>query len=211
MNIHILAGGPPSLVPDFVNNKRDIIWAGVDRGAYELIRYGIQPSYAFGDFDSISERERETLGTDNNVYVFPQAKDKTDLELAVDWAVSKQPESIVVFGATGGRLDHELANIQLLKKGVDAGVDIEIVDRQNSLTAKARGRYTLEADGDFPYVSFLPLGDGVTGLTLEGFKYPLNDLDVQMSDTLTVSNEFIAESGTFSFSKGIVIVIRSRD
>lgn len=211
MNIHILAGGPPSLVPELPDGGKDVVWVGVDRGASELIRYGIQPSYAFGDFDSISSQERETLGVDSNIFVFPQAKDKTDLELALDWAVEKQPESIVVFGATGGRLDHELANIQLLRKGIEGCFDIEIVDQQNRMMAKGPGQYTLDEDADFPYVSFLPLNNGVKGLTLEGFKYPLTDMEVQSAGTLTVSNELIAKSGTFSFSSGIVIVIRSRD
>ncbi|HET7522118.1 MAG TPA: thiamine diphosphokinase [Bacillales bacterium] len=211
MKVHILAGGPNSLIPELKGNEENVVWIGVDRGVYELIQRGLQPSYAFGDFDSLSEAERQVLRSNSNVYTFPQEKDKTDLELAVDWALDRQPQSITLFGATGGRLDHEWANIRLLEKGVERKTDMEIIDRQNTVTAHGPGRYVISENDRYPYVSFLPLNESISGLTLQGFKYPLLEKDVKSGMTLTVSNELIAETGTYSFTDGIVLVIRSHD
>ncbi len=46
--------------------------------------------------------------------MFKPEKDETDMELALNWAIDQKPEMIRIFGATGGRLDHMFANIQLL-------------------------------------------------------------------------------------------------
>ena len=45
---------------------------------------------------------------------FKPEKDETDMEHALNWAIEQKPEKIRIFGATGGRIDHMFANIQLL-------------------------------------------------------------------------------------------------
>ncbi len=58
MIIHILGGGPIDLLPDFnYFSEKEVIWVGVDRGVHTLFTMGIQPMIAFGDFDSVSEKE----------------------------------------------------------------------------------------------------------------------------------------------------------
>lgn len=211
MVIRILAGGPSFLVPESLPVENDSIWVGVDRGISGLLHRNIEPEYLFGDFDSVSEEDKKDLERRSNVFSFPPEKAKTDLELAIDWAVEQHPEKVEIFGATGGRLDHEWANLQLLAKGLACGVETVMIDRQNWMRASAPGCYEIVKDEAFPYVSFLPLNQSIKGLTLKGFKYPLDDEYVQAGSTLTVSNELIEESGTYSFESGIVLVIRSRD
>ena len=46
-------------------------------------------------------------------------KDETDMELAFNWAVEQKPNNYSIFGATGGRLDHLFANVQLLLKSIN--------------------------------------------------------------------------------------------
>lgn len=211
MKICILAGGPAFLLPPLIHKDENEVWIGVDRGAQQLIQLGIQPDYAFGDFDSLEKSEGENFSKKTEIFSYPPEKDQTDLELALDWALSKKPRSIEVYGATGGRLDHEWVNLQLLKKGTVSGTNLTLRDKNNLLTAKSPGHYTLHRMENFPYVSFLPLFESIKGLTLEGFKYPLSNAEVKAGETLTVSNELIAETGTYSLVSGIVLVIRSRD
>lgn len=40
---------------------RNEAWAGIDRGALILVEHGINPVYSVGDFDSVSEHERQQL------------------------------------------------------------------------------------------------------------------------------------------------------
>jgi thiamine pyrophosphokinase len=215
MKINLVAGGPRNLIPEFfLHDGHEVIWVGIDRGVFYLLESGVNPAAAFGDFDSVSHEEMEHIEKAvADLKKFRPEKDETDMELALNWAIGQKPESIAIFGATGGRLDHLMANIQLLVKPLQVGSDvhIEIIDTQNMIYVKKPGSYTAEPIVDYKYISFLPITPAVSGLSLENFKYPLNDCHIPMGSTLCISNELIRGHGTFSFSEGILLVVRSRD
>jgi thiamine pyrophosphokinase len=211
--ISIVAGGPESLLPDtFETTDNRITYIGVDEGVRFLLKRGIRPDAAFGDFDSISSEEVDALASDDiKTFTFQREKDMTDLELAFMWAIEQKPTRIQIYGATGGRLDHELINVQMLTRGLDSEIDIAIIDRRNIIFLKLPGTYPIEKDGEIPYVSFLPFSGMVKGITLEGFKYPLDQRDLELGSTLCISNELVTKKGTYSFDDGIIMVIRSKD
>jgi thiamine pyrophosphokinase len=215
MKINLVAGGPLSLVPDFqLFDDSHVVWVGIDRGVFYLLNAGIKPAMAFGDFDSVTVEELAEIEKEvSDLKKFKPEKDETDMELALNWAIEQQPESISIFGATGGRLDHLMANIQLLLKPLQQGINIptEIIDTNNILYVKNPGTYTASKLEDFKYISFLPATPTVSGMTLENFKYPLKDCHIPMGSTLCISNELIRDHGTFSFSEGILLVVRSKD
>lgn len=214
MKIHIVAGGPTDHLPLMTEHYEDsgIIWVGVDRGLYHLLQDRIVPKKAFGDFDSVSEEELEwmrSFGLDFDIH--PCEKDKTDLEIALDWALQQRPEEIKLFGATGGRLDHALANIQLLSRGLDEGIPIVLIDHQNKIEMASPGTYRLDKEAEYRYVSFLAFSKEVIGIHLQGFKYPLENQTITWGSTLCISNEITKKYGTFSFSTGILLIIKSKD
>lgn len=215
MIIHILGGGPVNLLPDLqLFNEREIIWVGVDRGVYTLLSKGIEPSIAFGDFDSVSESEFITINTSvSELKLFQPEKDETDMEHALNWAIEQKPEVIRVFGATGGRLDHMFANIQLLVNPVmqQPDIQIEIIDHNNRIQLKGPGTYTINKMITHKYISFIPISTEVKGITLKGFKYPLTECQIGLGSTRCISNELINDCGTFSFSEGILMIVRSTD
>jgi thiamine pyrophosphokinase len=215
MKINLVAGGPRYMIPDFHHyEEENVVWIGIDRGVFYLLEAGLNPAAAFGDFDSVSEGEMENIEkTVADLKKFKPEKDETDMELALNWALDQHPESITIFGATGGRLDHLMANIQLLVRplDLDAFVHIQIIDTQNILYVKKPGCYTINPNDDFRYISFLPITPSVSGLSLENFKYPLIDCHIPLGSTLCISNELIRGHGTFSFSEGILLVVRSKD
>lgn len=215
MEINILGGGPEELLPDLSEFQQNgNLWVGVDRGVYTLLSKGITPFMAFGDFDSVTADELKEIEKHvHDLKKFKAEKDETDMELALNWALRQRPEKIRLFGATGGRLDHFLANVQLLLKPVLRNIElnIEIIDKKNHISIKSPGSYEMKIRNDRKYVSFIPMSPFVKGLTLEGFKYPLKDHSIPMGSTLCVSNELISDYGTFSFSEGILMVIRSQD
>jgi thiamine pyrophosphokinase len=210
MIVHILAGGPSEFVPNLLAYHHEgVCWVGVDRGVVELLKAGIVPKRAFGDFDSISEKELQWLKERvPHLDVWPSEKDQTDTDIAIDWALAQKPEKIRLFGATGGRLDHLFGNIQTIMKGSDGA--IELIDRQNIVTIHRKGEHVIEQSDSYTYVSFIPITP-IKELTLEGFKYPLTRKDVPLGSTLCISNELIHSFGTFSFSEGILMMIRSKD
>ncbi len=134
------------------------------------------------------------------------------MELALDWSTSKEPSSIKIFGATGGRLDHFLANaFMLVKYQKPRSYPIEMIDKQNDIAIFFPGQYQIKQDKDKKYISFISLSHEINCLSLTGFKYPLVDQNVAFTSSLCISNELIQKTGTFSFEKGILMMVRSND
>ncbi|AZB42896.1 thiamine diphosphokinase [Bacillus sp. FJAT-42376] len=211
--IYIVAGGPERLLPDLQEaNNEEITWVGVDRGVIYLAERHLPMAEAIGDFDSITAMEREELQSRHRgLKIFPSDKDKTDTELAVDWAISRKPGLIRIYGATGGRLDHFFANIYLLMKQFESSIPMELEDSCNFIKLLPPGQHVIKEDDTYPYISFVPVASNVEGLTLEGFKYPLENRHIPFGSTLCISNELIHHTGTVSFAGGILMMIRSRD
>ncbi|TKD71700.1 thiamine diphosphokinase [Pseudalkalibacillus hwajinpoensis] len=210
--IYIVAGGPVEDLPQNLLEEKDVRWVGVDRGVYTLLQNGILPEHGFGDFDSVTSKERAWMESHDLPFtVYPSEKDHTDLEIALDWAINENPEAITMFGVTGGRLDHSWMNVQMLIKGVKSHIRLALEDRLNRLEMKEPGFFVVKEDARFPYMSFLAFTPEVKGLTLDGYRYPLSNQTISWGSSLCISNELVKEKGSYSFTEGILLVVRSSD
>lgn len=116
-----------------------------------------------------------------------------------------------ILGATGSRMDHVLANLQMLKNILDAGIDGMIIDKNNQIQM-IRGTHHLKMKGIFGrYMSLIPATMDLSGITLQGFKYPLNRANTHFGESLCVSNELTAEEGRITIEEGTAWMILSRD
>ncbi|KAB8138696.1 thiamine diphosphokinase [Gracilibacillus oryzae] len=211
MRIGIVAGGPPESLANLIHYDELIdIWIGADKGSAYIINHQLKLDIAVGDFDSVTEKEmKEIYDRAGQMEKHPVEKDETDLELAVRVAMKNNPDKIYLFGVTGGRLDHELVNIQLLYQFINKDIHAVIVDNSNQLSLYLPGEHKVIKDSDEHYISFLPFTQSVTGLTLKGFYYPLEQKTIEWGTTLCVSNQIFDNYGTFSFDDGILIMIKS--
>lgn len=177
-----------------------------------LARSGLRPHYALGDFDSVNAEERAEIAAASleTLAVDPLMKDMTDTEMAFEWALAQRPAAIAVCGALGTRFDHSLANVQLLRRALRAGVPCAIEDAHNRIELVGPGRKRL-VPSRFAYVSLLPLSDEVSGITLTGFRYPLRDARLAIGQSLGVSNVLEQPEGTIEVGAGELLVIRSMD
>lgn len=210
-HIAIVAGGTISKEITEQIRACDYI-IGADRGALYLVQHQIIPDLALGDFDSVSDAERERIRESSRQYSDCDAIDKnyTDTELAFNRALAMKPSQITMFGVTGTRLDHTMANIHLLRKAVDAGVMCRIIDN-NNIIMLTNSTVTLHTN-NYTYVSLLPLSLTVTGITLTGFKYPLYDATLHIGQSLGVSNEWDdVESATIQVKEGYLLILCSHD
>ncbi|MBM7552806.1 thiamine diphosphokinase [Thalassobacillus pellis] len=211
--IAIIGGGPKRYIPDLQPYYEETVhWIGADRGAEVLLERGVPITKALGDFDSVTSATlKQIKAKAAEVDVYPEEKDDTDLEIAVMEAMKMKPDKILLFGVTGGRIDHTLANIQLLYTLLKAEIPCTIIDTQNQMELTSPGTHAVTRNTDYPYISFLPLTMEVTGLHLEGFYYPLENNDLPIGSTLCMSNKLVKDIGTFSYTQGILLLIRSRD
>ncbi len=82
-----------------------------DSGAAWLVETNLRPQVLLGDFDSLDPALRTQLEPQVEDYLpFPADKAKTDGELAVEFALSRNLEEIVLIGGLGGRIDHAIGN-----------------------------------------------------------------------------------------------------
>ena len=133
--------------------------------------------------------------------------------MVLDWILSEGASEITILGATGGRLDHFLSNLNILMKPLKQGIPAYIVDSHNRLYL-IDGETTLHREQVFgQYISLQPLSEKVYPVTLTGFQYGLKDNTLTYGDGRAISNEFApeAQTATISFTHGELIVIESRD
>lgn len=198
-------------VPETIfEQHKNAHWAGVDRGTKILLEQGIQPVFTVGDFDSVSDEERAWIAERITITPVPAEKADTDLALGVAQAIEQGFDEICIYGATGGRLDHFMGAMQLLKMPAYQNARIQLIDQQNEISLLTAGEHTLQNNTRYQYISFVPATDDVT-LSLHGFKYDLEQEVLAQGSTLTISNEFDGATARVIVHKGMVYQMRSRD
>ena len=178
---------------------------------------GIRPDAIVGDFDSAG---REVLdgyladcpaGAQPLVRTFQPEKDWTDTELAADLAEEMGLTQAVLIGGTGTRLDHVLGNLQVMEKMCRRSFSLVIADPYNRISMH-RESFTVRRDRQWGrYISLIPWGGDVTGLTLRGLAYPLTDHTMQTGVSLGISNQITEEEARVTFTEGCLLLIESRD
>lgn len=186
---------------------------GVDKGMEFLYEHQITPSYIVGDFDSVNPDIANYYRTETKVPVreFNPVKDASDTEIAVRLAMTLGCSELIILGATGGRVDHLWANVQILTIPFRAGIAAEILDEQNRIRLIQKETHLKKEDAYGPYFSVFPLGEEVYGFNIKGAKYPLKDHALSPYDSLCVSNEIEEDEVVITFSAGMVILMETRD
>ena len=174
------------------------------------------PDVIVGDFDSAS---KVTVGVYRKMAKKMHSiqfvdldthKDFTDTHVAIMHAMEEGATDIYISGATGTRLDHTMANIGLLKECADKGVNAYIEDDHNVITMINSSAGISRLEG-YDYISFIPYGGCVTGVTLTGFEYNVENRTFEIGDSLGVSNRVVSEDARIEIEDGYMIVNYSRD
>ncbi len=173
-----------------------------DSGYDYLASLGIKPNVVIGDFDSV----RNNLPEKTEIIKLPKIKDKTDFEETLKYCLSNEISDVTVFGAWGGRPGHSLAAIFAAHNYFLKGLNIRLItERSEMFFVKNKAIINKE----MPYVSIFALKNAAK-ITLEGFKYPLEDYILDNCSPLGVSNEIIGESGLISLKSGDVLVVAEK-
>ncbi|MEZ4525920.1 MAG: thiamine diphosphokinase [Desulfobacterales bacterium] len=180
-----------------------------DGGALHCLEKGIVPDLAVGDFDSLSPpcvKSLQEQGTEIRQY--PAQKDQTDLELALDAALEKGAEEIIILGALGGRWDMTLANIMLLGRAQTANCRIRMMDRNLEMQVIRSGQKIRIRGRKGDMLSLIPLAQDAEGVSLEGLEYPLCEETLKLGSTRGISNVMLGTDASASLRKGMILCIR---
>lgn len=213
-SVLIITGGriEEKFLRDLLNREQFSMIIAADHGLVATEKLGISPDYIVGDFDSVPEALLQRyLDSSTPIETFPREKDKTDTQIAIEAALFHKATSIVLVGATGSRLDHTMANIHLLLLPLQLNINACIMDEYNKIYLRQESFQIVKSKQHGDYVSLLPFGEEVNGLTLTGFHYPLNRITLSAGSSLGISNEIIDEVAEVEFVEGILLVIESRD
>lgn len=172
-----------------------------DGGADSLENAGFRPHLVLGDMDSL---QRAHPGSAR--LRFPRQKDLTDLALAIRLAQARGFTRFKLYGALGGRLDHSLANLQLLAGLAQKGYRGAIVTPGLTAFCVADGRLSLPPLPAGRLMSVFAWGGPASGVTLGGLKYPLSGARLRPEEPLGVSNEALGGPVSAEVLQGTLLV-----
>ena len=169
----------------------------VDGGLVRLLDQGICPDLVLGDFDSLDEKYRPYLEkleseTPEKILKLPCEKDDTDTLYAARVCLEKGYREIIMYGGLGGRLDHTISNLQTLawiRRQGGRGYLLGRREKRTVLVTALCGEQILFPMDYAGMFSLFALDSLVTGVTLEGMKYPLGEAELTNDFPLGVSNE----------------------
>jgi thiamine pyrophosphokinase len=186
----ILLAGPIRATPALrraVAGRRVI---AADGGIAHAAALGLCPELWVGDFDSAPAELPEALrGRDIPREAFPRDKAWTDGELAIEAAKARGGRDLLLVGALGGRSDHAFSHlvVALRETEADAGLAISLFDGVEHALPLRPGWTEVEAEPGAQF-SLLKFSD-LTGLTIEGARFPLDRVALPFASILTQSNE----------------------
>jgi thiamine pyrophosphokinase len=177
-----------------------------DAGYKNATLMGVHTNILIGDFDSLGRIPDDV----DEVKQVPVEKDLTDTQIAVETAIEKGAEEIIIVGSTAGRFDHALSMMAILEKYWGSRVPIYIVNGQNRVRF-IRNSGFIVVRSQYKYFSVLAADEKVKGVSIDGGKYPLKNATLQRSHQFAVSNEITKNAALINVRKGGVYIIESRD
>ena len=181
------------------HHKGDIYCA--DGGANFTYELDLIPKKIYGDLDSIKNKVKEFYQEKNvNFIKFKVEKDYTDSELVLN-EIQDKYDLIYCIGGLGGSIDHELTNINLLEKYSNL---IFISEKEKIFKIDANYKFNNMINTK---VSFIIFSGKVEALTLKGFKYNVENLNIKKGETRCISNIIIEKESEISIKSGSILCV----
>lgn len=176
------------------------LFIAADGGAYQVQKLDIQPDVIIGDLDSYKITGHETA-----TVIKDEDQETNDLEKALSFALKKSADEVIVFGATGKRLDHTLKNLSVLLQFDPQFDSIVLIDNYAVMKiVQSPFKGTFEPG---TILSLFPLSGKVEGITTKGLKYPLKNEDLENGIRDGSSNEAIEKTVEIEFKKGDLLLL----
>lgn len=194
-----------------VNVNDDDLVIAVDGGLGYCSVLELEPDLILGDFDSVSEQEREAIELlkaqiPERIVQLPREKDDTDTLAAIKIGLENGYDRFLVYGGTGGRLEHTFANIQCLLYLKNHNATGYLMDGSGMICVLQNEEVKLK-DNLEGYLSLFSLGKEARGVTIRGMKYELEDATVTNDFPVGISNEFIGQEALVKVEDGELLMI----
>ncbi len=188
---------------DFTLRQGDYVIAA-DGGYRYLEQAGIPADLIIGDFDTLEAKPEHP-----NVITLPTEKDDTDTLAAVREGMKLGYKRFCLYACTGGRIEHTLANFQVLAFLAQSGFQGFLFDRESIITAIHDGELAFSAHEE-GCVSVFYHSSQAGEVTLKGVKYELDSYPMTNTFPIGVSNEFVGTPSTIAVQSGTLLVVFPR-
>ena len=202
MNVcYLIGAGEISSLP--TPDSTDLVIAA-DGGYDPLISHGVRCDVLIGDLDSIGAVPHgiETIR-------FPVMKDETDMHLSYLEGARRGFSSFVIYGGSGGRIDHTYANLSLLLYGAKRGHRITMEAPKYTAEVIYNREATINGHHGNTF-SVFAFGSDANGVSISGAKYNVENVTLTPDFPLGVSNSFEEENVRISVHGGALLVIKER-
>jgi thiamine pyrophosphokinase len=177
-----------------------------DGGTRHVLALGLVPNIIVGDLDSINFDLQPLVEKGTQVVRFSSDKNETDLELAIQHALTLQPEQVIILAALGGRLDQTLGNIALI-----LGTSPRVIRLDDGIEEVFFCRDRCEVNGAAgDIVSLIPWQGEVTGVVTTNLKWPLRAETLYPHKTRGISNEMLGDTAAVKIGSGQLLVVHRR-
>lgn len=183
----ILLGGEVTPTPRLAAQLAGARVIAADSGIRHAAPLALKPELWVGDFDSVTP---ELLAANDDVprERFERDKDFTDGELAILAARKAGATALVMAGAFGGpRADHAFLHLAQAVSLAEQGLPVLLTDGLQEGRPLLPGTHVFE-EAEGTLFSIIAFG-ALSGLTVTGAKWPLDDVEVGFGSSLTISNE----------------------
>lgn len=197
MKVYIVTNYAPNNIDEIINIQEEDYVVAVDGGFDLLIKQKIKIDIVVGDMDSIKNKK---MLHKYDQLTLKKEKDETDTFVAIDYAYSLSSNVYLVGGIQGPRIEHFIANLMLF----DKFPNLMIIDDNSKIYLLEKGKHLIHRVG---YISLFNFSDAK--ITLEGFKYNLNNYQMKKYDPLCISNEVENLYGEITVLNGLVLVIET--
>ena len=187
--------------------SKNVVCFCADGGANFAFKYGKIPEVIVGDLDSIEKKVLEYYKSKNIlIKKFPKDKDFTDFELILKEInkISKNKnfvEKIFVVGGLGKRIDMTLSNLFIMEKYKNL-----VFLQENEEIFYAEKSFVLKNKKEYEF-SIIPISEKIEKLTLKGFKFETDKIDVKRESSRLVSNVILENEASVEFENGKLIII----
>ncbi len=213
--------------------KPDDYFVVCDGGLNHCKPLGIKPDLIVGDFDSFDKAELplptatppssgdRPLGASWNqgdgspgfngdrppeIIQLPWEKDDTDTFYAVKEALKRGFTQFLLLGVIGQRFDHSLVNISVLLYLKEQGAQATILDDYSEM--QLVGAEPVRVSNDCANFSLMCVAGDVSGVTVTGAKWSLDNAQIKTSYQYGISNQVEAPEGAVvCVREGVLLLV----
>ena len=192
--------------------QEDVLLIAADGGLTHLENAGLAPDVVIGDFDSLGytpEEAGDTSGKEHpEVITLPVEKDDTDMEAAIRFAWDHGCRAFELYGASGDRPDHFLANLQLLARISRLGGDARLIAPGYTVYALTNDRLVLKGKAGTTF-SVFTMEKEAGGVNISGsVQYPLKNALLTNDRSLGVSNQMTGPEAVVEVADGTLLIFQ---